>query len=293
MYQRFCTTIGCSPLETDTHWRAKKGKASFNWRLLFDVELGHSTRAMKFPYLHLQLWDRDILKWNDCAGEGTIDIGRYYRKAYKRNIALKLFETKKGAAGKRAAKKKDKFSKCGRCEAITYCSRECQAEDWPRHKNNCVPVMIAEVGKKGLVAAKDIKMGEQILIDSVAISMMRKPIGGVVTRKFAQSFRDQIQGLPEEKATQFNDLSVNDSITLSERNLKTLRKENCLGEMKIFLSNRIEIEKEDLDVLFYVLSLINHSCSPNVEECTLPRESEDQEKVEEYELRSVKGYFKG
>lgn len=106
-----CWPEGCSPAETDTHWRAKKGKASYNWRLLFDVELGHSTRAMKFPYLHLQLWDRDILKWNDCAGEGTIDIGRYYRKAYKRNIALKLFETKKGAAGKRAAKKKDKFSK--------------------------------------------------------------------------------------------------------------------------------------------------------------------------------------
>jgi len=96
------TITGCDPAETDTHWRAKKGKASFNWRLLFDVELGHSTRAMKFPYLHLQLWDRDILKWNDCAGEGTVNLGRYYRKAYKRNMALKLFETKKGAAAKRA-----------------------------------------------------------------------------------------------------------------------------------------------------------------------------------------------
>lgn len=27
---------------------------------------------MKFPYFHLQLWDRDILKWNDCAGEGKV-----------------------------------------------------------------------------------------------------------------------------------------------------------------------------------------------------------------------------
>jgi hypothetical protein len=106
-----CWPEGCQPAETDTHWRAKKGKASFNWRLLFDVELGHSTRAMKFPYLHLQLWDRDILKWNDCAGEGTINLGRYYRKAYKRNIALKLFETKKGAAAKRAANKGNKFNR--------------------------------------------------------------------------------------------------------------------------------------------------------------------------------------
>jgi hypothetical protein len=31
------------------------GKGSFNWRLLFDVELGHGTRAMKFPYLHIQV----------------------------------------------------------------------------------------------------------------------------------------------------------------------------------------------------------------------------------------------
>eukprot|EP01038_Epipyxis_sp_PR26KG_P004421 gene4421-6250_t len=99
-----CWPEGCKPQETDTHWRCKRGKASFNWRLLFDVELGHSTRAMKFPYLHLQLWDRDLLKWSDCAGEGVIDIGKFYRKAYKKNVAIKMFETKKGAAAKRAAK---------------------------------------------------------------------------------------------------------------------------------------------------------------------------------------------
>ena len=65
---------------------------------------------------------------------------------------------------KTGKRKKDKLSKCGRCEAITYCSRECQAEDWPRHKDNCVPVMIAEVGEKGrgLVAAKDIKMASEV-----------------------------------------------------------------------------------------------------------------------------------
>jgi hypothetical protein len=38
----------------------------------------------------------------DLLNAGTINLGRYYRKAYKRNMALKLFETKKGAAAKRA-----------------------------------------------------------------------------------------------------------------------------------------------------------------------------------------------
>jgi len=28
---------GCEAQTTDTHWRAKKGKASWNWRLLFEV----------------------------------------------------------------------------------------------------------------------------------------------------------------------------------------------------------------------------------------------------------------
>merc|ERR1711871_709362 len=95
---------GCAQKETDTHWRAKKGMASWNYRLIYDVELGHSTRAMKFPYLYIQLWDRDILKWSDCAGEVVFNLGRYYRKAFKRGIAIKLFESPSGAAATRQRK---------------------------------------------------------------------------------------------------------------------------------------------------------------------------------------------
>ena len=194
---------------------------------------------------------------------------------------------------KTGKRKKDKLSKCGKCQAITYCSQKCQEEDWPRHKDNCVPVMVAEVGKKGLVAARDIKMGEQILIDSVMVSVERTPFGAKMTRKFARSFKRLIQALPEEKATQFNNLGLNEGITFSDKDLKTLRSEHCLGYMKVFLSNRKEIEHANFDVLFCVLSLINHSCSPNVEECPLPRKNEDPEKVEEYELRAVKDISKG
>ena len=67
---------------------------------------------------------------------------------------------------------KKKLSKCERCHAVTYCSRECQAEDWARHKDNCVPVMLKEYEGKGLglVAAKDIKMGELILTNEAVIT---------------------------------------------------------------------------------------------------------------------------
>jgi hypothetical protein len=96
---------GCDLQETDTHWRAKKGKGSFNWRMKFDVELGHNTRAMKFPYLHMQLWDRDLLKWNDCMAEATVNLGAYFRKAFKKQIAIKLFETDRGSARVKKNKK--------------------------------------------------------------------------------------------------------------------------------------------------------------------------------------------
>lgn len=96
---------GCDSQETDTHWRAKKGKGSFNWRMKFEVELGHNTRAMKFPYMHLQLWDRDLLKWNDCMAEATINLGAYFRKAFKKQVAIKLFETQRGLARVKKNKK--------------------------------------------------------------------------------------------------------------------------------------------------------------------------------------------
>ena len=67
--------------------------------------------------------------------------------------------------------KTGKLSKCNQCHSITYCSQECQREDWPRHSDNCVPVMVKEYGEKGqgLVAARDIKMGELILSDKALV----------------------------------------------------------------------------------------------------------------------------
>lgn len=41
-----------------------------------------------------QMWDRDILKWNDCIAEATLDLDKPFRKAFKHNTqVLKLFES--------------------------------------------------------------------------------------------------------------------------------------------------------------------------------------------------------
>jgi hypothetical protein len=37
--------------------------------------------------------------------------------------------------------KDEKFLKCGRCEAVVYCTKECQKNDWPVHKTVCTPSM--------------------------------------------------------------------------------------------------------------------------------------------------------
>ena len=60
-----------------------------------------------------------------------------------------------------------------KCHSVSYCKEECQREDWPRHSDNCVPVMVKEYGEKGkgLVASKAIKVGELILNDKAAVSL--------------------------------------------------------------------------------------------------------------------------
>ena len=73
---------------------------------------------------------------------------------------------------KKVYDKDQKKCKVCKCHSITYCGEECQREDWPRHIDNHVPVMVKEYGEKGqgLVAAKAIKMGELILTDQAVVS---------------------------------------------------------------------------------------------------------------------------
>ena len=59
---------GTAPaMHTDTHWRCRDGCGSFNWRCKFPLRLGHRRRVDE--RLTVQLWDRDVLKYNDNIGE--------------------------------------------------------------------------------------------------------------------------------------------------------------------------------------------------------------------------------
>lgn len=55
--------------ETDTHYRCGDGKASFNYRLLFNVK-----HPRKDYSLTVQLYDRDLFSSNDVLGEVSLNL---------------------------------------------------------------------------------------------------------------------------------------------------------------------------------------------------------------------------
>lgn len=75
------TRFGSAQLDTDTHWRAKDGKASWNWRLKFPCTL---TESMKYQRLTLQLWDKDILTSDYMIGDATFNLDTWFRRSFKK-----------------------------------------------------------------------------------------------------------------------------------------------------------------------------------------------------------------
>lgn len=74
---------------TDVHWRCSNGKPCWNWRFKLPVE--YPLRTPEFGRLHIQLWDKDVLKWNDILGEAQLDLYKWIRRAYESNRIVAPF----------------------------------------------------------------------------------------------------------------------------------------------------------------------------------------------------------
>ncbi|DAZ97328.1 TPA: hypothetical protein N0F65_003692 [Lagenidium giganteum] len=80
---------------TDIHWRAKDGKASFNWRMKFDLELPvDKDSELEKGYLHLQMWDKDLV-YDDCLADSIVDLSSFLKQAYKTKQIVNVFAKKK------------------------------------------------------------------------------------------------------------------------------------------------------------------------------------------------------
>ena len=67
--------------ETDTHFRAKNGKASWNYRMMFPVELSHES---KFNRLTVQLWEKDIFSADDIIAESSLVLDSFFLKTFRK-----------------------------------------------------------------------------------------------------------------------------------------------------------------------------------------------------------------
>lgn len=47
------------------------------------TRVGLKTQSYKFPYLKLQMWDKDILKYDDLIAETVLDLGEFFKKAFR------------------------------------------------------------------------------------------------------------------------------------------------------------------------------------------------------------------
>ena len=157
---------------------------------------------------------------------------------------------------------KKKLSKCAKCHAITYCGRECQVADWPRHNWNCVPVMVTEIpGKgRGLVAAKDIKKGELLFNERPSIEIYSDERNLL---KKTDSVLTQLKKLPDGAKDQFHKLKVPNSLEGIFKGDRLIMQKFCSN------ARRTTICGVDGQVTLFYLplnsALINHSCGPNVE----------------------------
>ena len=191
------------------------------------------------------------------------------------------FQCHKTVTGKR------KFSKCSRCHAITYCGKECQVADWKRHSWNCVPVMVTEYeGKgRGLVAAKDVKMGELLFIDKLAIQMPLDKFG-LPDSGAVDSLMKQIKKLPSEARKLFYQMNPT-----SDPFINLAANGNGSEELKILINNGNEVESESEWELFLNIALLNHSCAPNAFIGSL--QPTDSFPMKRYEIRAVRDISKG
>ncbi|KAJ1449086.1 hypothetical protein M885DRAFT_622839 [Pelagophyceae sp. CCMP2097] len=76
--------------KTDVHWRCRNGRASWNWRLKFPIEL--PLASPELGRLNMQLWDQDIIKWNDVIGDAQLDLYKWLLKAYSENKSVDVFK---------------------------------------------------------------------------------------------------------------------------------------------------------------------------------------------------------
>eukprot|EP00808_Paulinella_micropora_P000340 g32402.t1 len=84
------STKGTKKQETDTHFRSKKGKGNFNWRMKWEIPLTHT--MSQWPRFRFQIWDLDLLSANDSICEAVLPLKGLCKMAVKHNEHVKVWK---------------------------------------------------------------------------------------------------------------------------------------------------------------------------------------------------------
>jgi len=175
-------------------------------------------------------------------------------------------------------------SACGGCVKVYYCGKQCQRKDRKQHENECFPaeiVLISSVKGRGLVATKDIKQGQQILIDTSVLTFDNTNL--------SMTCWIEIRELADNLSAKEKELFY--SLKPKPRNKFDFDEKRMLA-LRIYLNNSIDLGDSSKDSksragIFLKLSMLNHSCCPN------SRWSALKENKEAKELRALKDISKG
>ena len=142
-----------------------------------------------------------------------------------------------------------------------------QVADFARHKWNCFPVMVTEIAGKGrgLVAAKDIKLGEVIFTDKPVIKVFTKTeegINDVTFKEHIEPVLEQLSKVPSEARRQFQELRVPDGV-LGQENVFILTYLKFVANCTT--SRAMDGSGLYCSILSLNFALVNHSCTPNVD----------------------------
>ena len=190
----------------------------------------------------------DVSRCAVCGGAGPRRCGRCRQVAYCRWVQVQVLQVK-----------------------VLCCSKECQVTHWRSlHKRWCGPFEVMQLwGRgRGLVATRDIKMGELIVEDRAAVSVSKEehklltsdssktevnmgPLGAFIL--------EQVNSLPEHEREEFYSLSRHRKMMLPSTYSYPPGKEakETLIAAAIFMNNVIAGH------LYLTISLVNHSCAPN------------------------------